>query len=235
MKRISVVITAYNEEKYLPKCLEAILDQNFPKDNYEIVVVDNNSTDKTAEIAKGYGARVVREEKQGNTFALKKGLEEAEGEIIASTDSDTLVLPGWLLEIDKAFKDEKIVGATGPVKLRAKNKFFSFISEFFYKYFLLFNFLIGKPHFSGFNFAVRKKTLMAIGGIDERFTMSPDVDLGIRINKKGKIVFLDKMTVLTSVRRWKEEPLKAFNVYIKGYVWAAWLRKPPPVAQNMVR
>ena len=64
---ISVVIPAFNEEKYLPACLEALKKQTFK--NYELIVVDNNSTDKTAQIAKKFGARVVKEKKQGRNMA----------------------------------------------------------------------------------------------------------------------------------------------------------------------
>lgn len=235
MIKISVVITAFNEEEYLPKTLDAIVNQTLPKENYEIVVVDNNSTDKTAEVAKSFGARVVREERQGNTFALSAGLNAAQGEIMASTDSDTIVCKDWLEVIVDAFKDEKVVGATGTVTLKAGGALTSKLAELFYEYFLRLNFLIGKAHFSGFNFAVRKKVFDEIGGVNEKFTMSPDVDLGIRMSKKGKVVFLKKMNVLTSVRRWQESPWKTFITYFKGYIWSAWLRVPPPVKQNVVR
>lgn len=235
MKKMSVVISAYNEQEYLPKCLDAIIKQTFPRQDFEIVVVDNNSTDKTAEIARSYGARVVPEKRQGNTFALSAGLNAAEGEVIASTDADTIVYKNWLEVIYEAFRDKNVVGATGTVDLKIGNDFTSHIAEIIYEYFLRVNFLIGKAHFSGFNFAVRKSVLDEIGGIDDRFTMSPDVDLGLRMGKKGKVVFLKSMTVMTSTRRWQEKPIDAFVTYAKGYIWSAWLRKPPPVKQNVVR
>lgn len=235
MKKISVVISAYNEEKSLPKCLDAIINQTFPRQDYEIVVVDNNSKDKTAEIAKSYGARVIKEQKQGNTYAVSTGLNNAQGEIIASTDSDTVVAHNWLEVIYKGFEDKQVVGATGNAYTHSKNSIFDSFSKIFYKYFLKFNFLIGKAHFSGFNFAVRKSVFDQIGGIDEKFIMSPDVDLGLRMNKKGKVVFLNDMNVVTSFRRWQDNLLDAFWTYFKGYIWSVWLRKPPPVKQTIVR
>ena len=235
MKKISVVISAYNEEKSLPKCLDAITNQTFLKADYEIVVVDNNSKDKTVEIAKSYGARVIKEEKQGNTYAVSAGFNNAEGQIIASTDSDTIVSHNWLEVIYKAFEDKQVVGATGNAYIHSKNTVFDLFSEKFYEYFIKFNFLIGKVHFSGFNFAVRKSAFDQIGGIDEKFIMSPDVDLGLRMNKIGKVVFLNDMNVTTSFRRWKDNPLDAFITYTKGYIYSVWLRKPPPVKQTIVR
>jgi glycosyltransferase involved in cell wall biosynthesis len=235
MKLITVVIAAYNEEKDLPKCLTAITTQNFPKDDYEILVVDNNSTDKTAEIARSFGARVVTEIKQGNTPAVKKGMDSAEGEIIANTDADTVVFPDWLAIIKKIFEDPKVVGATGSAWVETGNKLADFLYRKLYDCFIGFNFLIGKPHFTGFNMVTRKKTYDEIGGLDEAFTMSPDVDLGLRLGKKGKIVFSTKLKALTSFRRWQETPWEAFKVYANGYINTIWLRKPPTINQKPVR
>jgi len=235
MKKISVVVSAFNEEKNLPHCLTALTNQTFPKSDYEILVVDNNSTDKTEEIAKSFGARVIKEKRQGNTYAVSTGYNMADGEIIASTDADTVVEKNWLEVINNTFLDKNVVGASGAVIVHSKNKLFKSISEKSYSLFLRINFLIGKAHFSGFNFAVRKSAFDKIGGIDETFTMSPDVDLGIRMQKEGRVVFVKDMLVNTSVRRWEETPFDAFWTYLKGYIYSIWLRKPPPVKQKVIR
>ena len=232
---ISVVVAAFNEEKYLPACLESLLKQNFPKDAYEIIVVDNNSIDKTAEIAEQYHARVVREHRQGNTFAISKGMSSAKGEIIATLDADTIALPGWLENMRETFLNPEVVAATGPGLVKTGNKILDFISEKFFDLFILINFAIGKPHLCGFNLAVRKKAFDEIGGVDEKFTMSSDVDLGLRVKKRGKVVFVGKMKALTSTRRWHKGIGKAIITYISGYIWTVWLRRPPPVKQNVVR
>lgn len=233
--KISVVITAYNEEKSLPQCITAVNNQSFPKEDFEIIVVDNNSKDKTAEIAKSLGARVIKEQKQGYVYALSKGMDEAKGEIVAVTDSDTIVPKDWLGTIDKAFNDEKVVAVTGIAEVETKNVAVNVLCEKLYELFLRCNFLIGKPHLTGFNLAVRKKAFDQIGGLDEKFVMSPDVDLGLRMSKIGKVIFISKMRSLTSIRRWQEDPLKAFWIYSEGYLWSAWFRKPPPVRQNVIR
>lgn len=235
MKKITVVICAYNEEERIPACLTALTHQDFPHQDYQILVVDNNCIDKTVEIAKSFGADVVKEKRQGNTFALSKGLASANSEIIASTDSDTIPASNWLSTINRAFSDENVVGATGSIKSNFKNKFLNILSENSYKYFLLFNFLIGKPHFSGFNFAIRKSVLDKMGGVDERFTMSPDVDLGLRAAKYGKVLFVNDMKVTTSIRRWENNPFGTFWDYLMSYIWSAWLRRPPRVRQKIVR
>lgn len=232
---ISVLVTAYNEEKDLPLCLDSIRNSDYDKEKYEIIVVDNNSIDKTASIAEKYGARVIKENKQGNTFAVSTGMKAAKGQIIAMTDADSIVSKSWLSEIDKLFSDDSIVAATGTADISTRSKVFNITSEFFYELFLKFNSLLGKPHLTGFNLVVRKSALEKIGGIDERFTMSPDVDLGLRIKKEGRVVFSNKLKVITSFRRWEENPFKTFKTYLTGYIYTVWLRKPPPVAQNVVR
>lgn len=232
---ISVVVAAYNEEEYLPKCLEAIVNQNFPKEDYELVVVDNNSTDKTAEIAKSYGARVVKEEKQGNTFAISRGMKSAEGKLIALTDSDTRVSADWLSVINEIFQNEKVVAATGTAFMDTGSKVFNWLAGDVYEAFVKFNFLLGKPHTTGFNLIVRRSALEQVGGVDEKFTMSSDVDLGLRLSKVGKVVFSSRLKAVTSFRRWEESPVKTFLSYFESYIYVIWLRKPPPVHQNVVR
>jgi len=232
---ISVVVAAYNEEEYLPKCLTAMAAQNFPKEEYELIVVDNNSIDKTAEIAKSFGARVIKEGKQGNTFAISRGMNSAQGTLIAATDADTIVSPDWLPEIKEIFKDDKVVAATGTASMNTENKFFNWFAGDFYQWFVKFNFLVGKPHITGFNLAVRKSALEKVGGVNEKFIMSSDVDLGLRLASVGKVVFSTKLKAITSIRRWKESPLKTFLSYIKSYIYVVWLRKPSPVRQNVIR
>ncbi len=83
MKKISVIIPCYNEEKSIGKVIQKI-----PKSVFEIIVVDNNSKDKSAEIAKNLGAKVVKETKQGYGAALKKGFKEAKGDIFVTLDAD---------------------------------------------------------------------------------------------------------------------------------------------------
>ena len=99
---ISVVIPAYNEEKLLPKCLTALRNQDFKKP-FEIILVDNCSTDKTAEIGKKYRCRVIREPRKGQIFARQKGCLKARGKIIAMLDADSIPVRNWLSVIFREF------------------------------------------------------------------------------------------------------------------------------------
>jgi glycosyltransferase involved in cell wall biosynthesis len=98
---LSIVIPAYNEEHHLRACLESIARQTIQPD--EVVLVDNNSHDRTAEIAKNFTfVRVVHEDRQGLVFARNRGFDEAKSDIIGRIDADT-VLPTTWVEHVKAF------------------------------------------------------------------------------------------------------------------------------------
>jgi glycosyltransferase involved in cell wall biosynthesis len=103
MVKISLVICTYNRDKYLPTALESIKKQSAEKQLYEIIVVDNNSTDNTAAIAKkfiaentGINASYIFENQKGLSFARNRGLKEASGEIISYVDDDAFLAPDYL-------------------------------------------------------------------------------------------------------------------------------------------
>ena len=111
---VSVVIPAYNEEIFLSLCLESIKKQDYAAE-YEVIVVDNASTDNTAKIARDRGAKVVYESKRSPACARQKGAEVATGEIIAFIDADTQAPPCWLSTIVSRFvREPEMVVISGP-------------------------------------------------------------------------------------------------------------------------
>lgn len=110
--RISLVIPAYNEEDYIAQCLQAALGQAEPF--YEIIVVDNNSTDRTAQIARSFKrVKVVTEKRQGVVFARSIGFDMAKGDIIARIDVDTLLTPEWSQQLAREFSDPLLAAVSG--------------------------------------------------------------------------------------------------------------------------
>ncbi|OGY25613.1 MAG: hypothetical protein A2Z11_04735 [Candidatus Woykebacteria bacterium RBG_16_43_9] len=226
---ISVVIPAYNEEKYLADCLESLKKQIFPKVHYEVIVVDNNSTDKTREIAESYEARIVGCQVQGVAAARRAGSEAAYGEIIAGTDADTRVASDWLEKIWHHFyEDPALAGLTGPVFFKDTNIIFSKISYITFDIFQRFNFLIRKPTFSGFNYAVRADAYREIGGINPELPSAEDIDLSFRLGKKGKVAYFEDCIVYTSPRRIKKDPVGFFRHNIKNYFLMLRKKQPEP-------
>jgi glycosyltransferase involved in cell wall biosynthesis len=113
---LSVVIPAYNEEKTISRCLGALSRQTTDQE-FEVILVDNNSTDATAQIAKKYSKvlqlQIIEEKKKGRSPARKKGFSAAREEIIFSTDADTTVPEAWIENMLTHFEDERIVAVTG--------------------------------------------------------------------------------------------------------------------------
>jgi glycosyltransferase involved in cell wall biosynthesis len=106
MITVSVVVPFYNSERYIGRCIEALLGQDYPEERYEIIFINNNSTDSSAEIIRRYPrVKLISERKRGSYAARNRGLELANGEIIAFTDSDCMPAADWLKEIESAMAD----------------------------------------------------------------------------------------------------------------------------------
>ena len=94
---VSVIVPVLNSAQKIEKCIEALINQSYPKDQYEIIIVDNGSEDDTAELITKYPVKFLVETSRKSPYiARNKGLLEAKGEIIALTDSDCLVVPNWI-------------------------------------------------------------------------------------------------------------------------------------------
>lgn len=199
----SVVIPAFNEEKFIAKTLESVLGQNFK--NFELIVVNNNSTDKTAEIAKKFGVILLSEKNQGVAFARQKGFLNAKGEIIASTDADTILPKNWLSKIFKEFeKDENLVAFggscnfySGPISAKLASKFllpfFLFLDKFF----------SGGWNLMGCNMAIKKEAFSKIGGFNTNLKLNEDIEISSRLRKIGKVILDPNFKVKISGRRYR--------------------------------
>ena len=103
---VSVVVPVYNEEQWIEECLRSLLAQDYPPDRYEILVIDNNSTDQSARLAARFDrVRLLHEPQQGDFAARNRGILESRGEILAFTDSDTAPRPEWLRSIVRHMKE----------------------------------------------------------------------------------------------------------------------------------
>jgi glycosyltransferase involved in cell wall biosynthesis len=110
--KVSIVIPAYNEESHIADCLNAISKLN--KTPFEVIVVDNNSTDDTAKIVEQFSfAKLVHEKRQGVVYARDCGFDLAKGNIIARIDADTLLPANWAGLVDRIFDDSKVQAVSG--------------------------------------------------------------------------------------------------------------------------
>lgn len=200
---ISLVICAYNEENYIGACLD-YARINSGRNLLEIIVIDNASTDRTAEIAQTRkGVRVVREEKKGLTRARQRGFEEAKGDIIAYIDADTLMMPNWTDTVRDEFKkNTDLAVLSGPYIYYDVGKYDKFLVQlYWYLLALPVYWLVGYMVIGG-NFAVRKTVLEKMNGFDTTIEFyGEDTDIARRASKFGKVKFKPDFLIYTSGRR----------------------------------
>jgi len=222
---ISIVIPALNEEGFLERALKSLLKQDFKQ--FELIVVDNGSTDRTAKIAAEFGARVVFEPKKGAGYARQKGFLEAKGEIVATTDADTILPKNWVSRIVKEFKKRKKMVAFGGLFLLYSGTPASktVISRLAYPAWILDRLFSGGWSIPGVNFSVRKKAFMEVGGFNVGLTLGEDADISQRLKKIGKVILDRKFVVLTSGRRFRNGLFPAMRTYLPNAIVRMTLRK----------
>jgi cellulose synthase/poly-beta-1,6-N-acetylglucosamine synthase-like glycosyltransferase len=180
---IAIVVACYNEEEYIDQCIKHLLELEYP--NFEIIAVDNSSTDNTFNILNKYPIKVVKSEK-GLCKARNTGLKSSEADIIAFIDADAFPDTTWLRYIALRFLTTEKVAIGGPLlpPKNISNKRRSI------------GFAPGNPqavrkdlseseHLAGCNLAVYRKNLEAIGGFDINLGAGDDVDICWRLLKKG--------------------------------------------------
>jgi glycosyltransferase involved in cell wall biosynthesis len=198
--RFSVVIPAYNEENFIGDCLDSLSRQDFGG-RYEIIVVDNNSADDTARVARSRGATVVLEERQGVCWARQRGSELAAGEIIISTDADTVYPADWISRIDQEFRrDAAVVAVAGPFRFAAAPWWARAWTGALFGYVRAVSALTRRvPYIPAANVAFRAD---AWTGYETWATQGGDeLDLLRRLQARGRVAFVHDNRVLTSPRR----------------------------------
>jgi len=126
--KCSLIIPAYNAEKTISICLESALKQSAPSKSYEIIVVDDGSTDRTPEIVKKFPVKLIKQKNQGPAVAINNGAKEASGEIVIFTDSDCELHAEFIKNILSPFEDDpEIVGVQGSYKTRQKEFMAKFV------------------------------------------------------------------------------------------------------------
>ncbi len=204
--KISVVLAAYNEERLIGRCIKAIQDQDYPKDQYEIIVIDNNSTDNTALIVKNAGVTSYLYDKhQGAIWAKDYAVTKAKGDIVAVTDADSMPSKDWLKKIEEVMEDQRVKLAGGKVYPLGSSLISRLLLELFDITARVLN-IFGTPLVWGSNMAVRRESFEKVGGFDTTLQSSDDWEFTLRIQKKygrNSAVYTNKMKVKVSPRKFE--------------------------------
>lgn len=233
---ISFVVPAYNEERGLAGTLRAIAAEIArSRCAAEIIVVNNASTDATAEVAASVpGVVVVDEPVKGLVRARRAGFLAASGELVANLDADTIVPEGWLDRVLLEFRRAPdLVALSGPyvyhdVTPRARLAVRAFYRAG-YLFYLLNRFVLRVGSMlQGGNFVVRRRALERIGGYNPAFTFyGEDTDLARRLSAVGAVKFTFRLAALSSGRRLNGEGLVRTGArYAMNFFWATFLHRP---------
>ncbi len=183
--RVSVVVCTYNGARIIQDCLEGLMELDYP--NFEVLIVNDGSTDETAQIVAQYPFRLINTTNHGLSSARNTGMEAATGEIIAYTDDDARPDPQWLRYLAWTFITEDFAGVGGPniappgdgwladcVANAPGGPVHVLLSD------------REAEHIPGCNMAFRREVLQVVGGCDHRYrTAGDDVDLCWRVQQQG--------------------------------------------------
>ena len=190
--KFSILVPAYNEEQSISSCLNSLISVVY--DDKEIIVIDDASTDRTIQAVEKFLDKgvilVMREKNGGRAAALNSGLQRATGDVIITTDADTVTPSDWLQRFKSCFEQQDVVAVGGAYQACNKDKplinatsILDQILNGVFKKSLVPNKL------SGVNSAILRKVLLDLGGFNENSWWSEDSELGWKLKKIGRVIY----------------------------------------------
>ena len=249
--KVSIIIPTKNNGDILEKCLSSIKNQDYPKDKYEVIIIDGHSTDDTVEIAKKYRCKIAYEDVGTRGGACNIGIKNAKGEFIAFTDGDCVVPKDWLRNLIKHFNDKNIASVGGPnitpeddtEFAKCVGEVLSFLSKPGSRYGFNADEVIETFHNSGCNVVYRKKVIEEAGWFNEKLVTCEDEELDYRIKEKGYKILYTPDAKVYHYRRptWKRFYKQAYK-YAMGRMQAIklhwtmgkWYHYTPPTIISII-
>ena len=243
--QLAFVIPAYNEQALIGKCVESVLAEvKRSGRQVDVVVVNNNSTDRTREIAASYdGVRVVDELQKGLVSARDGGFRATTAELVANIDGDTIVPEGWIDTVFAEFeKDDKLVCLSGPYIYYDLGAWDQFLVAMFYvltwliyvinRYILRVGSVV-----QGGNFVFRRDAWIKAGGYNREIKFyGEDTDVAVRLSKVGNVKFTFRLPMMTSGRRLAEEGVfRTALTYTLNFFWVTYAGKPATKEHTDIR
>jgi cellulose synthase/poly-beta-1,6-N-acetylglucosamine synthase-like glycosyltransferase len=201
----SIIIPAKNEAALIKNCLQSLQQLNYPKDRFEVIISDGLSSDKTADIARSLGAKIIENRLQTVAPGRNVGFASSQGDLVAFSDADCVMDKNWLSNALKYFNDEGVGGLGGPSLAPQNETPFGRAVRFF---FLLGSFLSGSVYVSdlkkakevksvpGCNAIYRREALLKVMPSDETLLTCDDVEINYQLIKKGyKILYVPDVIV----------------------------------------
>lgn len=183
--RISIVVPAYNAAGRLGACLQALSDQTIPPHEYEVIVVDDGSQDATGDVARAFDVQVIRQDNAGPAAARNRGARNASGDILLFTDSDCVPQRDWIEKMIERLHDPEVAGVKGVYLTRQRGLAPRFAqAEYEDKYDNM-----KKVRYIDFidtySAGYRRDVFFDNGGFDTGLPAVEDIDLSLRLSRKG--------------------------------------------------
>jgi len=192
MIEYSVIVPAYNAVSTLDGCLNALLNQSISKERYEVIVVDDGSTDRTADQVKNYPVRYLYQKNRGPATARNAGVKEAIGHIVLFTDSDCVPDARWIREMVRPFDDKEVAAVKGAYRTRQKSLTARFSQMEFEERFAMLKKAGIIDMVDTYSAGFRKEIFLKMGGFDISFPAAnnEDTEFSYRMSKLGyRMVF----------------------------------------------
>lgn len=224
LPKVSILIPAHNEAANIGKTLRSVFRLDYPKEKLEVIVVDNASTDDTAEIARGFPrARVLKISQKGKPVALERGFELSSGEVVGILDADTLVSRNVLRKMVGHFGDPKIGAVTNLITVDSKRNLLSRFQQLEYmasalskKLLSILDALYIAP---GTLSLIRREAVKKVGFSGD--TLTEDMDLALSLIKSDYKIFhcLDarvKTIIPKTMKSWAAQRTRWYRGYIQN-------------------
>jgi len=233
LPKVSVLVPAFNEEKYILHTLAALVSQDYP--SFEIIIADNASTDRTSILvqqfvdcqpATGVVIKLTYENRKGTNFARECARQLATGSVIAQLDADCLPPSNWLRKgVSALCNNRKRVAVTGPYDYfdgeSWVRNFSLFSQKLFYPFINSLVQLTGRAAILiGGNAFIRSEILQRAGGYNTALTFyGDDVDMGKRLSNYGHVAYIPSLIQLSSSRRYKANGFWEVNKKYQSFFW----------------
>lgn len=209
--KVSIIIVVKNRERLIGRCLQSLMDVDYP--HFEVIVVDDHSTDGTINAVRKFAVKLLKSNGMGIGAGKNTGIREAEGRIIAFTDSDCLVAEDWLSQIVKLhFQYPDVMGVGGIIKNPIPENFFARFGQ---------KLCFGPPlpqqgfvkTIGGNNISYKREVFDIVGLFDERFITGEDPDICWRLMQKGMKILYSPSIVIHHIHR------STFASFLKQQFW----------------
>jgi len=190
---VSVIVPTFNEAKYIERCLLSLSTQDYPRDRYEIVIVDGYSTDSTVRQAGRFCDRILYERKQTRAAACNSAMNTMKGEIAAFTDGDCEVESSWLSNLIRDYDGQSVGGVGGPntvvpetdLSLTVLFALGTLLGFGRFRYAATYDDRREVYHNPGCNSSVTRKAVFDVGLMNENLLTAEDTELSEKIREAG--------------------------------------------------